>query len=125
MRQSCIVLVLVTMVALVAVVACFAADTPKPTAPAPKPLEVADRLQLREAQLNLAQAHITHLQTEAQVVEAEGRIGQLLQSLKKQYACPDCALNNDFTWTPAPTPSAAAAPSSATTPTPTKRGGTN
>jgi hypothetical protein len=112
MRHSCIVLTLV-----MAAVA-LAAD-------APKPLEVTDRLQLREAQLTLAQAHIARLQAEAQIKDAEANIGQLVQNLKTQYTCQNCTLNNDFTWTRTPTPTATTKPSGATTPTPKERGGTN
>ena len=69
--------------------------------PAAKPLEVADKLLVREAQLELSQAHIARLQAEAQVRVAEDRLSRLVQTLKTQYACPDCQLNNDFTWIPA------------------------
>lgn len=112
MRQPCIVLVL--MVAMVAMVT-NAADTAA-TPPAPKPLELADRLQIRDAQLALAQAHIARLQAEASVTSAEGRIVQLIQTLKKQYACPDCTLNENFTWTPAPEATPPATPAEVVTP---------
>jgi len=115
MRQPCIVLT------LVAAAVCFASDAPATSAP--KPLEAADRLLIRDAQLALAQAHIARLQAEAQVTAAEAQIGQLVQTLKKQYACQDCTMNADFTWTPAPTPTAKTTPSS--TATPTLEGGTN
>jgi hypothetical protein len=111
MRNSCIVLMLV-----MATVA-FAAD-------APKPLKDTDRLLIRDAQLALAQAHIARLQAESQVVAGEARISQIVQTLKTQYACPDCTLSNDFTWTPAPPAAVDTTPSSVTTPTPTKKGGT-
>lgn len=101
----------------------MAADAPINT-PA-RPLDAADRLQIREAQLVLAQAHIARLQAEAQVAAGEARISQIVQTLKTQYACPDCTLNTDFTWTPAAKATPAATLSSATTPTPTKQGGTN
>jgi hypothetical protein len=58
-----------------------------------------DKLQIREAQLALAQAHIYKLQAEAQIKAAEEQISQIIESLKVQYACQGCTLNADFTWT--------------------------
>jgi ribosomal protein L12E/L44/L45/RPP1/RPP2 len=87
---------------------------------APKPLDTPDRLLVREAQLELTQAHIARLQAEAQVRVAEDRITRLVQTLKTQYACPDCQLNNDFTWTPAPAPAATAEAPKGQTPAPPK-----
>jgi len=84
----------------------------------------ADRLFIREAQLVIAQAHINHLQAEAQVRQAEENLNRLLQSLKSQYACLDCELNADFTWTKKPAPSetkpATPAPKKASGPTSNK-----
>lgn len=77
----------------------------------------ADRLQIREAQLVLAQAHIARLQAEVTVKEQESviqahekRLTDLLESLKKQYACAECELNADFTWARKPAPSKPATP---------------
>lgn len=94
--------------------------------PSPKPLEAQDRILMRESQLELAQAHIARLQAEAQVRVAEDRLIQLVQGLKTRYACPDCQLNNDFTWTPAPKvePPKAEDPQSAA-PAPEKASGQN
>lgn len=73
----------------------------------PKPLDNPGRLLVRDAQLSLSQAHIQRLQGEVAVRDAEAALIRLLQTLKTQYACPDCQLNNDFTWT-APAPPAKA-----------------
>ncbi len=81
-------------------------------------LILADRLRVREVQLSMARAQIARLEAEAAVRDAEDQIGQLLQSLKTQYACPDCELRNDLTWVPKPK---AEAPN--TTPAPEKAGG--
>lgn len=77
-----------------------------------------DRLQIREAQLNLSRSQIARLEAEAAVRDAEDQIGQLLQSLRTQYACLDCELQNDLTWVPKPK---ADAPKP--TPAPEKAGG--
>lgn len=87
-----------------------------------KPLADSDRLLIREAQLALSQAHVARLQIEIQVREAEDRIKQLVQNLKTQYACSDCELNADFTWTRKPQGQPEAA-SKAKTPAPTTAGG--
>ncbi len=79
----------------------FGQANPAPKPSDPKPLGIEDRLLVREAQLELSQAHIARLQAEAQVRVAEDRLTRLVQTLKTQYACPDCQLQNDFTWTPA------------------------
>ena len=77
-----------------------------------KALLDSDRVLIREAQLVLAQAHIARLQAEVQVKEntvaiqaSERKLTDLLESLKKQYACSDCELGVDFTWTKKPAPS--------------------
>jgi hypothetical protein len=77
----------------------------------------SDRVQIREAQLALAQAHIARLQAEVQVKEQLGviqaqekRLTDLIESLKKQYACSNCELAVDFTWVKKPAPSEAKAP---------------
>jgi hypothetical protein len=77
-----------------------------------KTLVDADRLLIREVQLALAQAHITRLQAEVQVKEGltaiqsqEKRLTDLLETLKKQYACSECELAVDFTWVRKPAPS--------------------
>jgi hypothetical protein len=101
----------------------MAAD--QPAAPA-KPVEkkglltliIDDRLQVREAQLSLVRAHTARLEAEAAVRDAEDQLGQLIQSLQKQYACPDCELKNDLTWVPKPKVSAPKP-----TPAPEKAGG--
>jgi hypothetical protein len=58
----------------------------------------ADRLSIRESQLSVAQAHISFLQAQAQVREAEAGLVRLVETLKTQYACQPCELNADFTW---------------------------
>ena len=132
MRNSCIALTLIMAIVAAAALSALwsggllAADAPEPAPPTatPAPLKDADRLLVRDAQLALAQAHIARLQAEADVTAAKTVIGQLVQSLKTKYACPDCTLNSDFTWTPEPTPAqTVTVPSSAATPTP--EGGTN
>lgn len=83
--KPCLVLLLATV--------ALAADAPKV-----RPLTPEDRLQIREAQLELAQAHIARLQAEAGVAAAEDKVRAVVQSMKSKYACLDCTLNNDFTW---------------------------
>lgn len=80
-------------------------------------LLASDRLQIREAQLALAQAHIARLQAEAEaqkhqmaIQALEKRLTDLLESLKKQYACSECELAVDFTWVRKPAPSKPATP---------------
>ena len=87
----------------------------------------ADRVQIREAQLALAQAHIARLQAESEaqkhqmaIQALEKRINDLLESLKKQYACSDCELAVDFTWVRKP---ATSEPKPAATPAPEKASG--
>ena len=65
-------------------------------------LAAADRLRVREAQLALSNAHVARLEAEAAVRDATDQLSQLLQSLRTQYACPDCELKNDLTWVPKP-----------------------
>lgn len=89
----------------------------------PASLSPTDRLLVREAQLSLAQAHITLLQDQLRVKESEAALSALIQSLKTQYACPDCELQSDLTWrkrTPAPKPETAAPQA---TPAPPKASG--
>lgn len=94
--KTCLSILLLILVLLVPWSSkALPADAP---APAPKPLEAADRLLVREAQLYLAQAHIARLQAEAQVRQAQDNLNKILSTLKTQYACPDCELNGDFTW---------------------------
>ena len=99
---------LLTLLILAAILV-FAADT--------KALDPADQVRVREAQLSLAQAHIARLQAEVQVKEQlsviqaqEKRLTDLIESLKKQYACSDCELAVDFTWVRKPAPSKPATP---------------
>jgi len=80
-----------------------------------------DRLQIRDVQLALAQAHITRLQTENQIKTFEQQLGQIIEELKAQYSCPGCTLNQDFTWTKPEPPKA---PKS-TPPAPSKDGQTS
>lgn len=92
--------------ALLLVMACFGQSSAPPKPVNKQDLSVLvtmDQLRIREVQLVLAQAHIARLQAEARVKEAEQQINQIVQELKVQYACPDCTLNADMTWTkPAP-----------------------
>ena len=90
----------------------------------PPPMNVAgvsalisrDKLQIREVQLALAQAHIARLQAEAQIKAYESQLTQIIEDLKVQYSCQGCTLNSDFTWTkPAP-------PAGPTTPAPNTDG---
>lgn len=99
----------------------FGQSTPAPKRDGVPALIEADRLLIREAQLVMAQAHINRLQAEAQVRQAEDNLNRLLQSLKSQYQCIDCELNNaDFTWVRTP---ALSEPKPATTPAPEQAGG--
>ena len=109
-------LILLPMVLLA--VAAFALD-----APAPKPLETSDKLQIRESQLALAQAHIARLQAEAQIKAVEIQISQIVETLKVQYSCQNCTLNADFTWTKPEPPKAPTM--SAPSPAPKKGGQTS
>ena len=77
-----------------------------------KALIDADRVQIREVQLTLAQAHIARLQAEAEaqkhqmaIQALERKLTELLESLKKQYDCQDCELAVDFNWVRKPAPS--------------------
>ena len=79
-----------------------------------------DRLQIRDIQLALAQAHITRLQAEAQIKSLEAQLGQTVESLKTTYSCQTCTLNADFTWTKPDPPKAPAM--ATTTPAPQKDG---
>lgn len=90
----------------------------------PKPLDTPGRLLVREAQLELAESYIKKLQAEALIRNAQDRLARLIQTLQKQYACPDCELQSDFTWKPAPTadPAEVADPE-VTTPAPTTASG--
>jgi len=76
-----------------------------------------DRLQIRDVQMALAQAHIARLQAEVQVKEQlsviqaqEKRLNDLIENLKQQYACSGCELAVDFTWVRKPAPSEPATP---------------
>ena len=101
--------------------ALFAAD-PQAVPTEPPPVNVSgvsalisrDKLQIRDIQLALAQAHIARLQDEAQIKAYEGQLSQILEFLKVQYSCQNCTLNADFTWTkpelPATTPPTTPAP---------------
>ena len=67
-----------------------------------------DRLQIRDIQLAMAQAHITRLQAETQIKSLESQLGQVVENLKVQYSCQSCTLNADFTWTKPEPPKAPA-----------------
>ncbi len=101
--KTCLYILLLVLLTL----AVGWATDPAPT-PSPKPIELGDRILVREAQLSLAQAHIARLQAEAQVRQAQDSLGELLSTLKTRYSCQGCELNSDFTWvqppktTPAP-----------------------
>ena len=82
-----------------------------------------DRLQIRDIQLAMAQAHIARLQAEGQIKSLETQLGQIIESLKAAYSCPGCTLNQDFTWTKPEPPKAPAV--SAPSPAPKKGGQTS
>ena len=70
-----------------------------------------DRLEVREAQLTLAQARIAELQATARVRDAVDQLSQIVQSLQAEYACPGCDLNPSLFWVkPAPPAPPAPAP---------------
>jgi hypothetical protein len=105
--------------------ALFAADPPVPTNPPLvnttgfSALVSRDKLQIRDIQLAIAQAHITRLQAEAQIKSLESQLNQTIEDLKVQYSCQTCTLNADFTWTK---PEPLKAPESAAAPAPQKDG---
>jgi hypothetical protein len=91
--------------------------TPTPPAtppPVSKPglggLIPLDRLEIRETQLGLAQAHIARLQAEAQVKSYEDQIGRLIDSFRTEYGCPACTLDANFLWVKPAAPAPLAAP---------------
>jgi hypothetical protein len=96
----------------------------------PPPVNVAgvsalisrDKLQIREVQLALAQAHIARLQAEAKIKAYEDQLNQTIEDLKVQYSCQNCTLNADFTWTKPEPPKT---PASKETPVPPPANGPN
>jgi hypothetical protein len=106
----------VVVSALLAVgLAAAEVDTSTPSAPVVKAgisaLTPLDRLEVREAQLTLAQARIAELQATARVRDAVDQLSQIVQSLQAEYACPGCDLNPSLFWVkPAPPAPPAPAP---------------
>jgi hypothetical protein len=118
---------LVVLPVLATLVTLAFAQSPVPAKPeVPQPLKESERLQIREVQLSLAQAHIARLQAEAQVYSLESQLARIVESLKVAYSCRDCTLQSDFTWQK-PAPPKAPDPEKATTPATTspapKKGG--
>jgi hypothetical protein len=67
-------------------------------------LDPADRLQVREAQLAMSQAHIAFLQAQIEAARQEGQLSSLLERLKTKYACTGCQLSSDLSWIKPPAP---------------------
>jgi hypothetical protein len=118
-----------TCLIILLVAAALMAQTTIPTEPPPvntagiSALVSRDKLQIRDIQLAMAQAHIARLQAEAQIKSLEAQLGQAIESLKVAYACQTCTLQSDFTWQKPEPPKAPA--TAASSPAPKKGGQTS
>jgi hypothetical protein len=61
-------------------------------------LSESDKLQLREAQLSLSQAHIAYLQAQTEAQRQQDALTKLIETFKVKYSCLSCQLSPDLKW---------------------------